>query len=340
MSVQRRRWWPLLGVAPLAASVLGLGATAPARAAVPVSKVGWWTRSPSPAGPPQGGIEVGAAPDGNLSVAAFELDTGGGASGAKLTLTESGGQGQQAAALQACPTADQWAAASGGDISLAPRAQCPSQPYALTRDSSGNWTVDLTALLAGKTGPVSVMIVPGPAAAALPVGAQPAAFQVAFNPPAVDGTTLPATDSSTSASSSSGLSSGADTSGASATSTASTPSYSVASSPAYGGSGTGASAILPTSSPDTTPAAPAPAAPAPAPASVAPSTAGGAQLTFPIRPSSTHTKAKSPLVIVGWFFLSCVVGAGAAGWRWARQSGVLDRLLPSGRGANLLPPAG
>ena len=337
MPGRRMRWWPAVAVVPMAAALFALGGGVAARAAIPVTKVGWWTKSPSPAGPPQGGIEVGAAPDGNLSVAALEIDAGGGASGAKLTLTESGGQAQQAATLQACPTSDSWASATGGALTDAPRAQCPTTPYALTRDSSGNWTIDLTPLLAGKTGPTSVMIVPGPPPAALPGGAQPAAFQVAFNPPTVDGTTLPATDTS---SGSSSLSSGNDTSTSPAdvSSTYSTvPSYSVASSPAYsGGTGITPSAVLPA-----TPTTAAPVAATGAPASAAPSVnpAGGGQVAFPIRAAGTRAKPTSRGSIVAFLGLSLLVGVGAGGWHWARGEGILERLIPAGRGRSLLPPA-
>src|SRR5437016_2832080 len=101
------------------AFVLACSAFAPAaHAAVPVTKVGWWTRSPAPPTVPSGGISVGEAPDGNLSVAAIEVDTGGGASTPKLSLSEAGGQAQQAATLQVCTTTDGWTAANGAAYSL------------------------------------------------------------------------------------------------------------------------------------------------------------------------------------------------------------------------------
>lgn len=330
------RWWRLAGVVSLTTGLLGVAGAPAAHASVPISKVGWWTRSPSPAGPPAGGIEVGSAPDGNLSVAAIELDTGGGASGATLTLVESGGQAQQAASLQACPTSDQWNQANGDNLNLAPRAQCPATPYSLTRDSSGNWTIDLTPLLAGRTGPVGVMIVPGPAPAPsptpLPGGAQPGAFQVAFAPPTVAGTVAPGSDTS-----SSGSTSGGSDQSPSVVTTfpapSSTPDFSVANSPAFSSVGVTPSAVLPPAA-----AAPAPAvAPAAAPTAT-PSAAGGGQAIFPTRPTGSHKKGTSFLVVLAWLLLSGIVGAAAGGWRWAKSSGRLERLIPKGRRGSLLPP--
>lgn len=336
MRAKRFRWWMLATVAPVAAGVMGIGATAPARAAVPVTKVGWWTKSPSPPAAPSGGVEVGQAPSGTLTVAALELDTQGGASGAHLTLVENGGQGGQAASIQVCPTTDTWTASNGDqDPSTAPRGQCPtSSPYLMSRDSSGNWTIDLTPLLSGKTGKASVVLLPGPSAAALPVGAQTGAFQLAFNPPTVDGTVLPATDTSSSSSAYTPSDSSAYA-GAPSPSASSTP-VSSASMPSYNAPTDTAALVAPAG-----PATPAPAAvAAPSqPAIPASATGGSAGTSFPIRAVGSRVKPKSRWVIVAWVALAAIVGAAAGAWHWAQQEGILERLLPTGRGAGLLPPA-
>src|SRR5690349_16301153 len=96
------RGWPALGAVAVALTST-LGGFTPANAAVPVSQVGWWTRSPSPPTVPEGGLTVGVAPDGNLSVAAIGLETAGGAESAKVTLKETtDSQGAPTASLQVC----------------------------------------------------------------------------------------------------------------------------------------------------------------------------------------------------------------------------------------------
>src|SRR3954451_8858037 len=103
-----------LRAAVAAATVMGAGGIATiawpqaASADVPVSAVSWWTQSPAPPTVPDGGISVATGPGGRISVAAVKLDIGGGATTATLTLDESDGQGQQAAAIQACATTNDW----------------------------------------------------------------------------------------------------------------------------------------------------------------------------------------------------------------------------------------
>src|SRR3954447_13898011 len=83
------------------ASAMIFGAPVAAHADVPIKQVGWWTRSPAPPTVPDGGVSVGAAADGDLTVAAVQIDAGGGASGANLHLVETNGGGQLAG-LQVC----------------------------------------------------------------------------------------------------------------------------------------------------------------------------------------------------------------------------------------------
>lgn len=311
------RGWPALAAVAVATAST-VGGFTPAHAAVPVSKVGWWTRSPSPPTVPEGGLSVGVAPDGNLSVAAIGLDTAGGAAQAKVTLKEtSDSQAAQTASLQVCTTSDEWSAESGGDITTAPRPTCPQDPLLLKRADDGTWTADVASLIASQHGEVSIMIVPAPSAAPVP-GVQTAAYQVSFDKPVVDGSVLPDTSSDSSSSSL-----------ATDTSTQSSPSFaapetSIESSPAFGAPvGNNPTAVLP---------------PTQAPAAVTSPNAGGGQVSFPVRNVGAETKNPSRLVIVGFVLLSLLVGAAAAAVRWAQEAGTFDRLLPSGGGGMLQAP--
>ena len=312
--------WSALGLGVLLVVLIG-GSAPPAHAAVPVSQVGWWTRSPSPEAPPDGGIAVGEAPDGNLSVAAIRISTGGGASGAKLTLAESGGQGQEAASLQVCTTEDGWNSAAGDPIDVAPRPTCPTDPVLLARDANGSWTADLTTLVTGKTGDVSLMIVPGPSPAPVP-GVAAGAFQVAFTPPTVDGTVAPETSDSSS-SSSSGFETSPEPSSFPAPAPYTPPAYSVESSPALGAPvGNAPSVVLPSTQ---------------APAAVNSQQAGGGQASFPVNDVGAAKKPTSKWVILGFIVLSVLIGGAAAAVRSMQEKGTFDRFIPSG-GGSLLPP--
>jgi hypothetical protein len=284
-----------------------------AHAQVTVQKTGWWTRSAAAPAVPPNGLAVGEAPDGYLTVSAFQVDTGGGASNVAISLGESAGQGQQGASIQVCTTDDDWAQVEGGDLTLAPRPACPSDAVRLARDSKGVWTADLNTLLAGKTGAVSLMLIPGPNAAPLPGGARAGAFQVSFQPPTVTGTVVPRADTSASSES------------------ATTPAFDTVPeetfSPALGGD-------------LTTPEAAPSLAAAPASSEVAAEVQpGNANVNFPVRLQGTPTKrAKSRLVIIGWVVLAGAIGALAAGWHYAREAGTFERLLPIRTGGSLLTP--
>ena len=177
----------------LVAAVTGallLGGAPTAAADVPVSQVGWWTRSPTPPTVPEGGISVGAAPDGPLTVGAVLVDTDGGASGASLRLVESsGGAGAEVAALEVCPTTATWAAVAGGAMADAPEASCDAGSVAMTRGADGTWTGDVQSLLDGKTGEVGLLVQPADGSVA---------FQLSFAPPTVTGSVTDASSSSSS----------------------------------------------------------------------------------------------------------------------------------------------
>jgi len=175
------RWaaWSVAGL-----STIGWGlALGPVVAASPpaVTATGWWTRSPT-ATAPHDGVVVGNAPDGPTSVAAVAVDVGAtGSSPVVLRFRESGGALQPAAAVRVCLTTDQWTPATGGSLASAPRPQCIRSVDA-SRASSGQWTADVASILAGHTGVVSLMLLPGPSA---PM------FEVQSDPPAVTGQALP-----------------------------------------------------------------------------------------------------------------------------------------------------
>jgi hypothetical protein len=313
-----RRGWPALAAVTMAMAST-LGGSSVAHAAVPVSKVGWWTRSPKTPAVPDGGLSVGVAPDGNLSVAAIALDTAGGAAQATVTLAETAdSEGAQAASVQVCTTTDEWEAASGGAISAAPRPTCPEEPLLLKRASDGTWTADVAPLIASQHGEVTIMLVPAPSAAPLP-GVQAAAYQVSFDKPVVEGAVLPDTSSTSSSSDSF----------ATDTSTESSPSFaapetSIESSPAFGAPvGNTPAAVLP---------------PSQAPAAVTSPDAGGGQVSFPVNALGAETTRPSRLVIIGFVLLSLLVGGAAAAVRWAQEQGMFERLLPSGGGGMLQPP--
>ena len=153
-------------------------------ASASVTAVGWWSRSPAQQAP-TGGFAVANAPDGPVTVAALVLDTGeAGVLTATLEAVETGGIGGEAAAVQVCPAADGWAAESGAALDDAPEADCESASVAFERDAEAEvWTADLLPLLSGRTGIVSLALVPGEAAE----GALPAvAFDVRFAKPSLD----------------------------------------------------------------------------------------------------------------------------------------------------------
>ena len=149
-----------------------------------ITAVGWWSRSPAQQAP-AGGFAVANAPDGPVTVAAVMVDTGeAGLLSATLEAVETGGVGGEAAAVQVCPAADGWTAEPGAALDDAPEADCEAASVPFQRDAEAEaWTADLLPLLSGKSGVVSLAVVPGEA----PEGALPAlAFDVRFTKPSLD----------------------------------------------------------------------------------------------------------------------------------------------------------
>ena len=77
----------------------------PAQAAgATVVEVGWWTRTASTT-TPEGGFQVGKTPDGaDSAVTAFRINVDGEVSKALLIVVEAGGQFQEGAGIDVCPT--------------------------------------------------------------------------------------------------------------------------------------------------------------------------------------------------------------------------------------------
>ena len=165
----------------------------PAQAAgASVVELGWWTRTASTT-TPAGGFQVGKSPDGaDSAVTAFRIDVDGEVSKAILILVEVGGQFQEGAGIDVCPTTSAWTVAVGGPIDQAPAADCESAKVPLTRNATSNqWIGDLAPLLSGKTGEVSVVLKPGAVTTIAPP-TPPAVPSPPVVPPLVPVPTVPA----------------------------------------------------------------------------------------------------------------------------------------------------
>jgi hypothetical protein len=161
-----------VGVSVAMATAAWLGA--PASASGDVEAVGWWTRSPA-ASAPDGGITVGAAPDGPTSVAALRVGDPD-AEAIVIRLTESNSLLGELAAFQVCPTSDNWPETAGGALADAPPPNCRRAARPLERGNDGVWTVDVAPLLDATTRSVAIV----------PVNSKlPTAFEVGFGPPEV-----------------------------------------------------------------------------------------------------------------------------------------------------------
>jgi hypothetical protein len=270
-----------------------------ARADVPVTQVGWWTRSPTPPTVPDGGISVAAAPDGELTVGAVLIDTGGGASGTSLRLVEgTGGAGAELAAIQVCPTSASWTPVAGGAMADAPKDECDTATVPMTRGDDGTWTADVQALVDGKTGNIGLIVKPASDAVA---------FQLSFAPPAVDGS----------------VSEGTATQIETTTATTTAPSSS-SSGPSLAPSSPGAPSFV-------APVTPTPAAPvqqvALEPAGGSSATAEAVEFTpqlgaVPAGGGDASDVTKATVLL--WYVLAVVVGAAVAGVTWLKNEGRLS----------------
>lgn len=308
VSTMRRRS-AVLAMAGVAAAQW-LQTSAPAQAAVPVSMVGWWTRSPSPPPVPDGGIAVGLAPDGEVSVGAIQLDTAGGAEAAVVSLLETGGRGQQAATIQVCTTSDSWSNAAGDDLDDAPRATCPADPILFTRGDDGTWTADVAPLVAGQRGPLSLMVLPAPAPESVPGVAAAPPFELAFDQPTVEGGVVPEGPSTD----------------ATPTPSAAAPRES------------SAPAERPLVAPPPTLRSPPEPAPDPVQAPALTPVTDEVAAGLPSSAVGATDGGPSRLAVLGFVLASLVAGAAAAGVHWAHAAGLFERVVPNRGGLQLPPP--
>lgn len=326
---QRRFRMRSLIIGAMAATVVGaISWPAAAIAGVPVSAVGWWTNAAVKPSPPKGGIAVSIDPSGSTSTAAIRIDTGsGGVSRATLQLTEANGEGQQVATLEACPSDNSWKPAQGGSLSDAPKASCATNVQ-LARSASGIWQADIYPLLSGKTGSVSIAIVPGPPPSGLPAGV----FQVDFQPPVVQGEVIAASNAGPATPLTGAPQPSPARSTASAPAAAApTPSAGASASDLSAGASDVAAGQLPAQvpspaqAPSLSPSANSRATTS-SEATGAPNTGGDFTARFPAATSAASgNKAISTATVLFWLVMALVIGSLAGGLHWARA----ERMLPS-----------
>lgn len=168
----------------IAGVALAIGSMAPASASGTVDAVGWWTRNPL-ASAPDGGFAVASAPDGPTSVAAVRIDLGSGLS--NLVIGASPATGADVASVQVCVTRDTWSVEAGGALTDAPTAACDGEAVPFAEAGAG-WRADVSSLVAGRKGAVSLALVP---AGSLP-------FDATFEVPSVIRATPAASSTATS----------------------------------------------------------------------------------------------------------------------------------------------
>ena len=163
--MRRRRLVALAGLAGLLllVAVAAQGASDIAG----VDKVGWWTKRPG-AQPLSGptSFEVASGPDGDESVAALRILIFGSVTKATLSMSEVANMGTAAISvpkLQVCRTDTPWVLTTNpGAFADAPKPSCGGGSAPLTRDTTGNWSGDVTSMLAGNRSEISLMVVPTP----------------------------------------------------------------------------------------------------------------------------------------------------------------------------------
>jgi hypothetical protein len=140
---------------------------APASAAGSVTAVGWWTRSPV-ASAPEGGLTIGNAPDGPLSVAAVAVDLGtSGVSSATLSLEQAGGAAVPGPGqLVACVVGGSFPPDAGAPIEEAPATTCDATQAPVAVNGT-TWTVNVGELVGDKRGAVGIALVPATGSASV-----------------------------------------------------------------------------------------------------------------------------------------------------------------------------
>ena len=182
----RARALGIAAVAVLLWSAGGAGGAGVAAATGDVTELGWWSRNPLSSAP-DGGFAVGAAPDGVTAVAAVRVDLGGGVDTLVLEV-EPADDGIALGSLEVCVGPDTWSAAAGGALDDAPATACDasSVPFA---EAGGGWRADVSSLVQGASGDVSLAVVPVAGSGTVP-------FEVTFAAPTARATgAVPATRS-------------------------------------------------------------------------------------------------------------------------------------------------
>lgn len=160
-------------VVAVVACFLWLVAGAPALASGTVSDVGWWTRNPL-ASAPDGGFAAGAAADGPTTVSVVRIDLGDGVDTLVLGAEPTDGTAGLAS-LEVCVVTAAWSAAAGAPLDDAPQTGCDidAVPFARAGD---RWRADVSSLVNGRTGSVSLAVVPTATSGTVP-------FEASFGAP-------------------------------------------------------------------------------------------------------------------------------------------------------------
>lgn len=152
----------------VAAAGFDAGSDAAKAADASVVEVGWWSRTPGTT-TPEGGFQVAKDLSGETSVTAVRIQYEGPLTRALLILTEAtSGYLKEGAVVEACPTTAEWTAAVAGPLEQAPAADCATK-IPLERDGvTGSWRADVTNLLTGDAGTISLVLKPGVATTVTP----------------------------------------------------------------------------------------------------------------------------------------------------------------------------
>jgi hypothetical protein len=187
----------LIGV--LAALALTWSAPAHADSVGSIGEFGWWTKRPG-AQAVVNGFEIARGVDGAESVAAFRIVLTGSVNSATFVVGESGDPNVAKVSgtptMNVCVTTASWTADAKGTFDKAPKEDC-TVSIPMKGDATRKWSADVTALLSGHSGSVSLMLVPAPPPAGMVVDP---GFNRQFGPPLLqtDGTASTSPSSSSS----------------------------------------------------------------------------------------------------------------------------------------------
>jgi hypothetical protein len=126
-----------------------------------IIETAWWTDMIGASGQDKG-MTVGASPDGGRSVGAVRLSAAYGLNSAFLDLTEVAASAPGGGGVRICIGPNAWQAVEQGDLGDAPRVSCDDTTSvpAIRDDATAKWSADLSTILAGRTGEVTVVLVP------------------------------------------------------------------------------------------------------------------------------------------------------------------------------------